>query len=270
MRVTVEDASIDVVTEGKGDAIVLLHGFPLTREIWNECSVKLAAHTCVVRPDLRGMGRSSVPGGPYLMETLAGDIAAMLDALAIERAVIVGHSLGGYAALAFARMFAERVSRLVLVCSRLAADSPRQAAEREELADRLERDERIEALVDAYVPRLFGVSTQRRHPELIDRVAEAARAVSPAAAAAMLRGMAQRVDSFDIAEDLRMPVLIVHGAEDSTIPQGEAEKMRDAFPDAALAEIGGSGHLPMLESPQVFYEALLAFLGGVQPAGPNV
>src|SRR5690242_21925192 len=122
MRVPADDATIDVLTEGSGDPIVLIHGFPLTREVWDAQAAQLAQRSRVIRPDLRGMGASSVPEGPYLMETLAGDVAAVLDALGMERASIVGHSMGGYVAMAFCRMYAERVTRLALVCSRLAAD----------------------------------------------------------------------------------------------------------------------------------------------------
>jgi len=136
----VDGAELDVVADGNGDAVVLIHGFPLTREIWNAQASELAKTHRVIRPDLRGMGRSSAPDGPYLMETLAGDLAAILDALAIERAAIVGHSLGGFVALAFARMYTERVLRLGLICSRLAADSPEMAGFRNDLADRLERE----------------------------------------------------------------------------------------------------------------------------------
>ncbi|HLI95248.1 MAG TPA: alpha/beta fold hydrolase, partial [Candidatus Baltobacteraceae bacterium] len=98
------------MSEGSGDPIVLIHGFPVTRDVWDAQAARLASRMRVIRPDLRGMGRSSVPDGPYLMETLAGDVAAVLDALGIDRACIVGHSLGGYVAMAFCRMYSERVT----------------------------------------------------------------------------------------------------------------------------------------------------------------
>src|SRR5579884_3193697 len=141
MRVRSDDAEIDVAAAGSGDAIVLLAGFPLTREIWETHAAELARTHLVIRPDLRGIGSSSAPDGPYLMETLAGDIAAVLDALGIDRAAFVGHSLGGYVAMAFARMYTERVERLALVCSKLAADTPEMARSREDLADRAERED---------------------------------------------------------------------------------------------------------------------------------
>lgn len=260
MRVPVDDAMIDVLSEGSGDPIVLLAGFPLTRRVWDVQAAQLAEHARVIRPDLRGMGASSVPDGPYLMETLAGDVAAALDALGIDRAAIVGHSLGGYVAMAFCRMYTERVARLALVCSRLAADSSEVAKSREDLADRAERENRIDTIVDAYVPRLFAPSLLENRSPLVDRARTIARENSVKGATAMLRGMAQRVDAYDIAEELGMPVLVVAGGADQVVPVAEAEQMRRAFPQADLRTIGRAGHVPMLEDPGALNEALSTFL----------
>jgi len=256
----VDGAELDVVADGNGDAVVLIHGFPLTREIWNAQASELAKTHRVIRPDLRGMGRSSAPDGPYLMETLAGDLAAILDALAIERAAIVGHSLGGFVALAFARMYTERVLRLGLICSRLAADSPEMAGFRNDLADRLERENSIEPAVESYIPRLFSDASLQGDPSVIERARGIVSTISPRGAAAMLRGMAQRTESSDIAADLAMPVLIVAGAGDKVVPLGEAQEMRAAFPAARLAVMTSSGHLPMLEEPAALTAELAAFL----------
>ncbi len=195
------------------------------------------------------------------METLAGDVAAVLDALGIDRVALIGHSLGGYVALAFCRMYVERVTKLALVCSRLAADSEAVAREREELADRAEAQGRMESIADAYVPRLFAAANVAKRPSDVERAAHIARSNDVRGAAAMLRGMAQRIDSSDIAEELAMPVLIVTGAQDAIVPVGEAETMSRAFPNAALEVLPQVGHLPMLEAPDRLSRVLLAFAG---------
>lgn len=259
MRVAVDDATIDVLSEGSGDPIVLIHGFPLTRDVWDAQAEQLAQHARVIRPDLRGAGRSSVPDGPYLMETLAGDIAGVLDALGIDRAAIVGHSMGGYVAMAFCRMYTERVTRLALVCSKLAADTPEASKAREDLADRAELEDSIDVIADNYIPRLFAPFFLENRSPLIDRARAIMRQNSAKGAASALRGMAQRVDAFDIAGDLEMPVLIVAGGEDRIAGPAEAEQMRAAFPRAELRVLGRSGHLPMLEEPEALAEALASF-----------
>ena len=126
MQVLTDDgARIAACVDGRERtrAVLLVHGFPFAHAIWDAQNNALAAIARVIRLDLRGAGMSSVPEGPYLMERLAADIAVLLDALGIERAALVGHSMGGYVALAFSRMFTERVERLALVSSRLAADA---------------------------------------------------------------------------------------------------------------------------------------------------
>lgn len=261
MQIAADDATIDVLSEGSGDPIVLIHGFPFTRDLWDFQAQRLASRARVIRPDLRGMGRSSVPNGPYLMETLAGDIAAVLDTLAIDRAAIVGHSLGGYVAMAFCRMYTERVTRLALVCSRLAADTAQAAEDREALADRAEREDRIDAIVDTYLPKQFAPSLLEKRSPAIDLARTIAKENSVAGAASMLRGMAQRVESFDIAEELNMPVLIAAGGADQIVGLAEAEQMRRAFPRADLRVLGRSGHLPMLEEPDALSDLLLGFMG---------
>jgi len=261
MQIAVDDANIDVQIDGNGDAVVLLHGFPLTRAIWELQASELATHARVIRPDLRGMGMSSVPEGPYLMDVLASDVAAVLDALGIQRATIVGHSLGGYVAMAFARMFTERVERLALVCSKLNADTPDGAKAREELADKTESSNSIDSLLEDYVPKLLAPQTLVQQPEIAERVRGIARANTPKGAAAMLRGMAQRMPTADIAEELTMPVLVIGGGADQSIPAAEYEETAAAFPRGRLQMMNASGHVPMLEEPDVLSAALVDFLG---------
>jgi 3-oxoadipate enol-lactonase len=262
MQVFTDDgACIDVAVDGSGDdAIVLLAGFALSKSMWDEQTAALAATHRIVRPDLRGMGKSSAPNGPYLMETLAADVAGVLDACGIERATFAGHSLGGYVSLAFARMFTERVERLALVCSRIDADAPAVARMRYELADRTEECGSIQPVVDAYLGRLLAPETEAHDPELVERVRRMLSATQPVGAAEMLRGMAERVASDDIAGDLRMPVLVVEGSVDQLIPTEKTREAAAAFPRGRLTICEGSGHMPMLEKPGYVTAALLELL----------
>jgi len=262
MQVFADDgARLDVRVDGFGsDSIVLIAGFPLTREIWNSQADALSRGRRVIRPDLRGIGKSSVPDGPYLMERLASDVAAVLDALGIERAAVAGHSLGGYVALAFARMFTERVTHLALVCSRLAADSPEQAAARRDVADRIEREVSMQPALDAYVPRLTAPQTAGQRPDIVARVCEIAGSIEPIGAASMLRGMGMRAAADDIAPDLDLPVMVITGGRDAVISLEEAREVARAFPRGRLVICESSGHLPMLEEPECVTDALAALL----------
>ncbi len=265
MQVFADDgACIDVCVEGRErePALVLIHGFPLTRAIWEAQTEALARTSRVLRPDLRGAGTSSAPQGPYLIERLAADLAALLDQLGIERAGLIGHSMGGYVALAFARMFTERTTRLALVASRLRADSASEAAARRELADRVEREESVEPVIEAYVPRLLSPPTLAERADVVDRVCEIVRQNTPCGVAATLRGMALRASSEDIAEDLDVPVLVIAGALDRVVSLDEARCVAERFPDGRLVVCDQSGHLPMLEEPGRVTESLALWLSG--------
>jgi len=258
-----DGARISVRIDGSGgDAIVLIHGFPFTGEIWKSQADMLAASHRVLSIDLRGMGESSVCDGPYLMEILAGDVAGVLDALGIERATIVGHSLGGYVALAFARMYSERVARLALVCSRLEADDATRVAGRNELASRAETSgSNAEFLGEMFVG-LFSRQTRDRHPEIVEKARKTAEKNDARGLAAMQRGMALRDSSLDIAPELAMPVLIVAGANDPLLSVAEAEATAAVFPAARLVVCPASGHVPMLEDAPLLGRALAEFTAG--------
>jgi 3-oxoadipate enol-lactonase len=251
MQVLVDDdVRIAAHIDGaNGKPIVLIAGFPLSHEVWNAQAQALSHAHRAIRIDLRGTGESSVPGGPYLMETLAADVAAVLDKLSIERAWFAGHSLGGYVAMAFARMFSERVAGLALVCSRLAADAAPVAAARYELADRAEAESSMQPVWEAFEPRLFAPETLITKREIVETARAIALRNDPRGAAAMLRGMAMRDDASDIAPDLDVPVIVVAGARDANVPPAEAEAVAGAFPQGRLLLCERSGHLPMLEEP---------------------
>jgi pimeloyl-ACP methyl ester carboxylesterase len=119
----------------------------------------------------------------------------------------------------------------------------------------------MDPIVDAYLPKLFAPSSLQQLAPAVERAREIAHRNDPRGAAAMLRGMAQRVDSYDIAQELDMPVLIAAGGADQVVPLEEAEQMRRAFPSATLKVLGRSGHLPMLEEPGALTGLLTEFLG---------
>jgi pimeloyl-ACP methyl ester carboxylesterase len=263
MQVFAEDGTrIDArVNQRQHDnAVVLIHGFPFSASIWDAQADALSQDACVICPDLRGAGKSSEAAGPYLMETLAADVALLLDALGIERASIAGHSMGGYVAMAFARMFTERVDRIALVPSRLRADTPKEAQGRWELADRIEREESIGPVVESMLPRLFAPSTPAERPSVVERAYAIVARNAPGGAAAALRGMALRSSAEDIAEDLDLPMVMIAGARDATLTQGEAREIVGRFPRGRLVVCKESGHVPMMEEPELVSAALREWL----------
>src|SRR5690349_24970010 len=123
-KLNVNGVQLAYERRGKGTPLVLLHGYPLDHHLWDEVAPLLEDTFDVILPDLRGFGESTTVDSPYSMDDYASDIAVLLDQLGIPKVAIVGHSMGGYAALAFARMYPERVRGLGLVSSEVLAVPP--------------------------------------------------------------------------------------------------------------------------------------------------
>ncbi len=252
MQKTIDGVRLAYDVAGNGDTLVLLHGFPLDRTIWDAQFSALSPGCRVIRVDLRGSGESARGEGPALMETLAGDVFGLLDALGVERVVIAGHSMGGYAALAFFRMYAERVAGFALSASHTAADAPERALRREAEADAVAA-RGMAALVDTMLSDLLGPDAA---PSLADGVRVVRMRQDPAGAAALIIGMKERVDSGDLLEDIAIPALIVGGAADRLIPPERLERTAAAIVDCEFVSLPGAGHLPMLEAPAATTAAL--------------
>jgi 3-oxoadipate enol-lactonase len=262
---------------GSGVPIVLLHGFPLDRTVWDEQRAALVPAR-VVRIDLRGCGESEPSDGPALMEALAGDVAGVLDALGIERAAIAGHSIGGYVALAFFRMYAERVAGLALVASHVAADASRAngasdeqralAAGRDALAARLESDGTMDAAIESYLPRYFAPHVYRDRPDLVERARIVMARQDPGGSAQLVRGMKERVAGDDLLEDIRIPALVIAGADDHYLKPETLREIAARIAGAAFVELPAVGHLPMYEAPEQTTTALATWHESVSALSP--
>ncbi|HEY3473090.1 MAG TPA: alpha/beta hydrolase, partial [Anaerolineales bacterium] len=122
-KINVNGIQLAYERRGKGTPLVLLHGFPLDHQVWDEIVPLLEGTFDLIIPDLRGFGESTTVDSFYTLEDYASDIAGLLDHLGIQKAAIAGHSMGGYIALAFVRLFPERVRGLGLVASQVVADT---------------------------------------------------------------------------------------------------------------------------------------------------
>jgi pimeloyl-ACP methyl ester carboxylesterase len=234
---------------GKGTPLVLLHGYPLDHHLWDAVVPLLEDTFDLILPDLRGFGGSSTVDSFYAMEDYASDIAALLDHLGIQKAAVVGHSMGGYVALAFARLYPERVTGLGLVSSQVLADPPDRKEGRYKSAAEV-ADKGIGSVVAAMTPKF---TSDARLQEFARNSMEQQQ---PAAYIGALKAMAERVDSTPLLSALTVPVLLVHGDSDALIPIDRAREVKTALPNAYLVEIGGAGHMPMMESPEKTAEAL--------------
>jgi pimeloyl-ACP methyl ester carboxylesterase len=177
VKATLGGTEIAYDTRGQGRALLFLHAFPLGQFMWDaEAEVFSASHR-VVRFDARGFGDTPPDPGPLTMARIADDGAALLGLLGIETAVVVGCSMGGYAALAFARRHPDRLAGLVLQDTRAGADTDDARAYRAALAAKV-LEQGAQAAIDAFVPKLVGDTTHRENPALVARLEERIRGTS--------------------------------------------------------------------------------------------
>ena len=261
MRLGVGGGELAYAVSGDGPALLLLHAFPLGLFMWDAQAEALAARHRVIRFDARGFGGSDSSQGPLTMERIADDAAALLDQLGVSRAVVGGCSMGGYAALAFVRRHPQRLAGLVLQDTRAGADSEEARAGRAALAAKV-LGEGASAAEATFLPKLLGETTKREQPALVAQLRERILATSPRAIADALHGLAARADSRPTLAEVRVPTLVLVGAEDVLTPPAESEAMAAAIPGARLEVVPHAGHLANLERPHAVNAALAAFLAG--------
>jgi pimeloyl-ACP methyl ester carboxylesterase len=248
---------------GRGGAVVLLHGFPFNRTLWRGQIDALSATHRVITPDLRGHGETSLGSNDATMEEMARDVAALLEALELERVILGGLSMGGYVALAFARLFPRRVRALLLADTRAQADADEAKQNREAMAANAMRDG-MATIADAMLPKLLAPATHMKHPEVVERVREMILATKPEGAAAALRGMAARQNHTNFLQNIMQPTLVVVGSEDQITPPADAEVMRREIRGSRIETLEGAGHVSNLERPDEFNRALLKFFQDFQ------
>jgi 3-oxoadipate enol-lactonase len=262
---TIEGTTINYWVEGRGEPVLLVHGFPLASEMWKPLAARLRDRYRLIAPDLRGHGASQ-ESAETSMESYARDLVALLERAGENRPVVlVGLSMGGYIALEFVRRFPQCVRALVLANTRASADTEEQAATRQHTAARV-LEEGSSVVAEQMRTKLFAPAAPDELRQTWYRIMAAS---PPVGVAAALRAMARRPDSFATLAAFERPVLIIAGEEDAIIPLEEAEAMRRASPRAELEVIRHAGHMTPVEQPDDFADAMRRFLQALPAAEPE-
>jgi 3-oxoadipate enol-lactonase len=238
------------------DAVVLLHAFPLHSGMWARQMAALQARHRVIAPDYRGMGRSGLSPEALTMDVVVDDVRALLAHLRVERAAVVGLSMGGYVAFELYRRMPGLFRGLVLCDTKATADGAEAAAAREKFA-RSAIEKGLGWVADEMIPKLLRPSPD---PAVVKEVRHLIGGTTPAGVAACQRGMARRPDSVPTLATIACPTLVVVGEADAPTPPAEARSMVAAVKGARLVEIPAAGHLANLENPESFEEAVGGFV----------
>lgn len=257
-RLRANDIHLNYVEAGRGEPpLVLLHGVGGSHEMWLPVLPALSAARRVLAGDHRGHGASDKPAGPYTVRLLADDWLAALEALGVERADLLGLSLGGAVAMRLAADHPERVGRLVLVDTWAFPHPDFVAMLHERLACLARGD--LRAYADAAILQIYSPGYVREHPEAIG----AYRARVARAEVASLRSAVGACLAHDMRGDLAKiaaPTLVMVGRQDRLTPPYHSEYLAGAIPGATLVVMEGCAHFPHLEASGTFLGVVTEFL----------
>ncbi|MDB4877012.1 MAG: putative hydrolase [Gemmatimonadetes bacterium] len=261
MIALVGDAEIAFDDIGTGLPVVFLHAFPLNRTMWDPQVGALVAECRCIPIDFRGFGESTAVG-PYTIDRYADDVVGVLDTLQIERAVVVGLSMGGYVAFAMWRRHRARVRGLVLADTRAPADSAETVERRRAMIDAAE-DQGSSAVANMQIAGLMGTTTRDKRPDIYDAVHRMMAQAPSGGIIGALEAMIERPDSTPTLATIDVPTLIVVGDEDVLTPAKDARIMQASLPGSRLEILQQAGHLSNVERPAAFNTVVSEFVGSL-------
>ncbi len=260
-QIQIDDINLTYDDNGSGPAVVLLHGYPFNRSLWNEQVEVLKQSYRVITPDLRGFGETDA-SETASMNQMADDVAKLMDALQIPSAIIGGLSMGGYVVLSFQKKYPQLVKGLVLADTRAQGDTEDAKKTRAEQANQA-KTQGMNGIADGMLPKLLTTETVSKRPELVKRVREMMVKTKPAGAAAALLAMAGREDHTTRLSEISVPTLIMVGSEDSITPVKDSQTMHDQISGSRLVIIPNAAHVSNLEQTSRFNNELLDFVASI-------
>lgn len=260
MEISVMGRRVGYDERGQGTPLVLIHGFPLNRMIWEAQWEGLSNVARVIAPDLRGFGESEMIDAPTEVSTYADDVRELLDALGIhEPAVIAGHSMGGYVAMAYLRRYPQHVAGLVLTTTKATADTMEGKAGRDKNIG-VAKEKGADAIAEGMLPKVFSPKTYESNPELVAQAKRIMQSASVPGIVGALSAMRDRPDSTGTLLEFSQPVLIVAGADDALMSAADQENMKQAARNSTLVTLPNAGHLAPMEQPEAYNNAVTEFL----------
>ncbi|HWL66092.1 MAG TPA: alpha/beta fold hydrolase, partial [Actinomycetota bacterium] len=214
--------------------------------------------------DLQGFGGSDAPDDPgtYSVDTFADQGAAVLDAAGVDKANVVGLSMGGYISFSFWRRHRDRISAFVLADTKAEADPP-EGVEKRTTQQQLVRDEGTDPLIEGLVGALLAEPTREKKPDVVEKVRSLMQENPAAGFIGALEAMKKRPDSTDVLSGIDVPTLVIVGENDGITPPDAARKIHEHVGGSRLVVIPEVGHLSNLEAPEAFNGAVAEFLSGL-------
>ena len=243
---------------GTGDPLILLHGFLEDLTLWEPLVKHFTAGNTVICIDLPGHGKTDVFGEVHSMNLMADVVAAVMKSEGLRKAVVAGHSLGGYVALAFARRYLDLCPGIALLNSSADPDSE------EKKTDRLRSlkivGKNLTLFVNEAIPRMFAAQNTSRYKDDMDRIKKMALNTPVDGIIATTLGMMERENSRPFLSNPPVPVLFIAGKNDSIIPESKSLEQIAAGEKIRGVMLENSGHLSLIEEMDAVIFLLKSFL----------
>lgn len=249
--------SIQYDVSGSGNAVVFLHGFLETLDVWDDYTASLSKHFRVVRINLPGHGESSCYGYCHSMEFMAETLRAVLSALKIRRFHLVGHSMGGYVAIALAEKYPDMIRGLCMFHSTSNADSAQKKKERNKVIALVQKNKNV--FVRQAIPNLFNTS-YKPYKSAIKKISSRALKISVQGIIASLEGMKIREDRQIVLKFAPYPVLFIMGRHDNVLPVKKLISEVECSKYAQSIILEHAGHMGFIEDSEVCLNAIRSFL----------
>jgi pimeloyl-ACP methyl ester carboxylesterase len=247
---------------GSGVPLLFIHGWPHNRTLWAGQMSGLPTQARLIAPDLRGYGGSTVTG-PWTIDQYADDLAALLAARGVDRAVVCGLSMGGYVALAMLRRHRALLRGLILTSTRATADTQETREKRARLIEFVEQHG-VEALASKQLKAMLGTTTFETRPAVREALRELMASAPKDGVIGGLRAMAERPDATELLPTIDFPAMVVGGAEDTFTPPDELRAMAARIPRCRFELLAGGGHVCAYERPAAFNHVVGEFLVGLR------
>ncbi|MDR0712795.1 MAG: alpha/beta hydrolase [Bacteroidales bacterium] len=258
-KIPFKTSQIRFADEGKGEVLVLLHGYLETLEIWNDFCRYFIPRYRVVRMDLPGHGQSGTVAEIHSMSLMAEAVDTVLQHLNIPSCVLVGHSMGGYVALAFLENYSERLKGICLFHSSPLADSEEKKASRNKEI-RLVNEGKLSLICHFSIPNGFAADSLEQSSDQVNRAIFLAKTSPPEGVIAVLKGIRDRRDRQELLKNNRLPLLFLLGKKDFYIDFNQLSTLAESFPHCDVVALENAGHSGYFEEPETSANALLTFL----------
>ena len=255
---TFKKGKVNFSDTGKGRVVVLLHGFLGSHEIWEQTITNLSRSYRVIAIDLPGHGGTDNFGYVHTMELMAKCVKAVLDKCKVKRYVLIGHSMGGYTALAFADLFPDNISGLCLYHSSAYADSEDKKRDRTRSIKVVKANHQI--YTSEVIRNLFATKNLKYLKKELAFATKIAGKMNKRGIIASLEGMKDRIDRRIILGLVEYPIMMVIGEHDNVLPAAQLLEQAEKIQNKTILYLEHDGHMGFLESSKVSHKALRQFL----------